>query len=118
MPEKCSANSSDDCRNPLPVVSKRQLRFGAWLLRVAICWLAISSSGAAQDAGVAHPLDPLSKEEIAAAAQTLKTSGKVTEASRFATIVLREPPKAEVLNLKPGAPMRREASVVVYERAK
>src|SRR5262245_8842604 len=80
MPKKCSANSSDVCRNPLPVVSRRRLRFGVWLLVSAICWLAISSSGAAQDAGVAHPLDPLSKEEIAAAAQTLKTSGKVTEA--------------------------------------
>src|SRR5262245_60459444 len=114
---KYSANTSNVCRNPLPVVSKRHLRFGAGLLRGAVCWLAIGSAGPAQVAGVIHPLDPLSKEEIAAAAQTLKASGKVTEASRFATIVLREPPKAEVLNFKPGAQMRREAFVVVFERA-
>ncbi len=114
MPKKCTANSSAVFRNPWPVVVRQRLRFGAGPLRVAVCWLAIGSSGAAQDAGVAHPLDPLSKEEIAVAAQTLKAGGKVTEASRFATIVLREPPKAEVLNFKPGAPMRREAFVVVY----
>jgi primary-amine oxidase len=117
MPKKYTANSTDVRRNPLPAFSRRRSRFGAGLLRLAVCWLAIGSSAAAQDAGVAHPLDPLSKEEIAAAAQTLKASGKVTEAGRFATIVLREPPKAEVLNFKPGAPMRREAFAVVYERA-
>ncbi len=68
---------------------------------------------AAQDT---HPLDPLSKDEIALSTQILKESGKITEASRFATIELHEPPKAEVLTFKPGMPFRREAFVVVYER--
>ena len=63
-----------------------------------------------------HPLDPLSKEEITAVTETLKASGKTTESSRFSTMVLHEPPKAEVLNFKPGDSFRREAFVVVYER--
>lgn len=67
-------------------------------------------------ADFAHPLDPLTKEEITLAAQILKQHGKTTEASRFSTIILREPPKAEVLDFKPGAPFRREAFAVVYER--
>jgi primary-amine oxidase len=64
-----------------------------------------------------HPLDSLSREEIMATVEVLKTSGKTNDASRYATIVLREPPKAEVLAFKPGSAFRREAFVVVYERA-
>jgi primary-amine oxidase len=64
-----------------------------------------------------HPLDSLSREEIAAVVEVLKSSGKTNDASRYATIVLREPPKAEVLAFKPGSSFRREAFVVVYERA-
>lgn len=65
----------------------------------------------------AHPLDPLSREEITATVDLLKAAGKVSEQSRFSTIVLQEPPKTEVLNFKPGDPFRREAFVIVYERA-
>lgn len=65
----------------------------------------------------AHPLDPLSKEEIIAAVEILRASGKVNENSRFSTIVLREPPKSEVLAYKPGSPFRREAFAIIYERA-
>ncbi|MEN3334707.1 MAG: primary-amine oxidase [Blastocatellia bacterium] len=64
-----------------------------------------------------HPLDSLSGDEIAATVEVLKASGKTTEASRYATIMLREPPKAEVLAFKPGSSFRREAFAVVYERA-
>src|SRR5437868_1123716 len=64
-----------------------------------------------------HPLDSLSREEIAATVEVLKNSGKTDEASRYATIMLREPPKAEVLAFKPGSAFRREAFAVVFERA-
>ncbi len=64
----------------------------------------------------AHPLDPLSKDEIAAVVATLKAENKATDSSRFSTLVLHEPPKAEALNFKPGAAFRREAFVVVFER--
>ncbi|HEY9230628.1 MAG TPA: primary-amine oxidase [Blastocatellia bacterium] len=64
-----------------------------------------------------HPLDPLNREEIAATVEVLKAGGKATDASRYATIMLREPPKAEVLAFKPGSAFRREAFAIVYERA-
>lgn len=73
--------------------------------------------GDIQHGGAKHPLDPLSKEEIATAIGILKGEEKISPASRFPMIGLREPPKVEVLNYKPGDPIRREASVVIYERA-
>ncbi len=65
----------------------------------------------------AHPLDPLSKEEIAAAAETLRAAGKVTREMRFQTIVLSEPSKQEVSSYRAGDSIRREAFAVIYERA-
>jgi primary-amine oxidase len=64
-----------------------------------------------------HPLDPLSQEEIAATLQVLKAAGKVTDASRYMSIVLREPLKEEVLNVKASAPFNRQVAVVVHEHA-
>lgn len=64
-----------------------------------------------------HPLDPLDKKEIATTVQVLKASGKLDQDTRFPMIALHEPPKEDVLNFKPGAPIRREAFAVVYQRA-
>jgi primary-amine oxidase len=89
----------------------------AFHLRLLCLLLLLSSVSFAQLFNFAHPLDPLTKEEIVLAAQVLKESGKTTTASRFSIINLHEPPKAEVLNHQPGAPFRREAIAVVYERA-
>lgn len=74
----------------------------------------LASVGAA---GPSHPLDPLSKAEIALTVEILKSNGKASRSSRFPVIALHEPPKAEVLAFKPDSPMRREAFAVVYERA-
>ena len=79
---------------------------------IAITCFLLASLSFAQS----HPLDPLSKEEIIIVTETLKASGKITESSRFSTMVLHEPPKAEVLSYKPADSFRREAFVVVYER--
>ncbi|MBS1786334.1 MAG: primary-amine oxidase [Acidobacteria bacterium] len=90
----------------------------AELCLFAIAFLVIASlSAQGQTADVAHPLDPLSKEEIAAAAKLLKESGKLPANARFQTIVLNEPPKAEVYAFKPGDTFRREAFFVAYDRA-
>jgi primary-amine oxidase len=56
-----------------------------------------------------HPLDPLSKEEIAATVQVLRAAGKWGEATRVPIVVLREPPKDV-------AHPRREAFAEVLER--
>jgi primary-amine oxidase len=60
----------------------------------------------------------LSKQELAAAVQILRASGRVGTDSRLALLTLNEPPKAEVLRFKPGSSLRREAFAIVYERAK
>lgn len=68
-------------------------------------------------ADAVHPLDPLGGQEIQTAVATLRAAKRATDASRFYSIVLNEPPKEEVVNFKPGTPFRREAFIVVYERA-
>ncbi|MBL8206966.1 MAG: primary-amine oxidase [Blastocatellia bacterium] len=84
---------------------------------VAVVLSCLFSPPIVAQSDFAHPLDPLSKDEITTVVETLKTDNKATDSSRFSTLVLHEPPKAEVLNYKPGAAFRREAFVVVFERA-
>jgi primary-amine oxidase len=74
-------------------------------------------------AAMAHPLDPLSADEIAAAVTALRAAGLVDAGTRFPLIDLDEPPKAAVLAWQPGRPIARSAFVVarrdrtVYEGA-
>ena len=65
-----------------------------------------------------HPLDPLTKDEITIAVQTLRSAGKINDGSRLPLIALNEPLKKEVLAFKLGTPLRREAFVIVYERSR
>ncbi len=87
------------------------------LCSLALSVSAMSAAAYAQTGSFAHPLDPLGKDEIAAASQILKDGGKLPAGVRFSTIALNEPPKAEVLAYKPGDAHRREAFVVAYDRA-
>ena len=98
----------------LPLRSQRLC--GDFIL-LAVFLAATHLSTLAQTTNFAHPLDPLSKEEIAAASKLLKESGKLPANARFQTIVLNEPPKAEVYAFKPGDTFRREAFFVAYDRA-
>ncbi len=68
-------------------------------------------------AGVAHPLDPLTADEIAAASAILKREQGLAETARFVSISLREPAKAAVLAFQSGDPIDRQAFVVIRERA-
>src|SRR5713101_6272486 len=72
--------------------------------------LALAAGGACL--AQPHPLDPLSREEIAATVSLLKSSGKITPASRFPLLVLDEPRKDEL-----SAAPRRRAFAIVFERA-
>jgi primary-amine oxidase len=99
-------------RTDSPTVKTNRLALRATILILAFCPLMHGRAIAASR----HPLDPLSKEEIATAVQVLKSSGKVNERSRFPIIVLHEPPKVEVLKFRTGTPPRREAFACVYER--
>ena len=62
-----------------------------------------------------HALDPLSAEEIGAAADVIKGFEFFPEGASFATLVLHEPPKAEVLS---GKAIRREAFAILYDHGK
>ncbi len=92
-------------------------RFVSRFLAMVFWLLLAGSSVLAQTANYVHPLDPLSREEIAAAGKLLKESGKLPANARFQTIVLNEPPKAEVYAFNAGENFRREAFFVAYDRA-
>ena len=73
--------------------------------------LLLSSTGVIQ----AHPLDPLSKAEIARVAPLLRQLGRVDDSSRFPLITLFSPPKSEVLSWKEGQSYSRRALAVVKQ---
>ena len=65
----------------------------------------------------AHPLDPLTPAEIAAACGVARDQMKLDRHERFAVVRLEEPSKAEVLALVPGTPPARRAFLVVLNTA-
>ncbi|WP_018330660.1 primary-amine oxidase [Actinomycetospora chiangmaiensis] len=63
---------------------------------------------------VTHPLEPLTADEVAAAAAILKEARGLGPMARFVFIHLHEPSKADLAS---GRDLPREAELVVYERA-
>ncbi len=61
----------------------------------------------------AHPLDPLSKDELAAAVVILQAEHHLTRTSRLPLLMLQEPSKQDILA---GRVPPRRAFAVVYER--
>ena len=62
-----------------------------------------------------HPLEPLSTAlaaEVAIAVQVLRDSGKVTETTRFVSVMLKEPLKGEVHS---GEKLPRQAAAVLFD---
>ena len=66
-------------------------------------------------AGPRHPLDPLTADEIRAAATLLTAAPQFPAGAQFAVIVLKEPPKSEVLNYTAGASFGRQAFAVILD---
>jgi primary-amine oxidase len=66
---------------------------------------------------IAHPLEPLSPQEIAAAVAIVRREGKVTEQFRFPCVTLHEPEKSAVLNFKAGNAIAREAFLILLDNA-
>ena len=64
----------------------------------------------------AHPLDPLTPDEIRAAAQVARTDARFATA-QFASILLDEPAKADVIAWRPGTTLPRPARLVVMTTA-
>ncbi|PWU25695.1 MAG: tyramine oxidase [Candidatus Rokuibacteriota bacterium] len=65
----------------------------------------------------AHPLDPLTSEEIASAVGILRGSGKIGSTARFVTVTLHEPSKDLVLGYRDGQSIDREAFIVMLDNA-
>jgi primary-amine oxidase len=65
----------------------------------------------------AHPLDPLTKDEIRAAARALRTMDGFPAGGRFAILALDDPAKEQVLSFRPGASFSRDVFAVVLDRA-
>ena len=65
---------------------------------------------------VAHPLDPLTPDEIRVAAQVARTDARFAGA-QFASILLDEPAKADVIAWRPGTTLPRQARLVVMTPA-
>ena len=64
----------------------------------------------------AHPLDPLSRDEIAVVVAALRDAGNADATTRFADIDLAEPDKAAVLAWRPDEPFTRRVRVVARHR--
>jgi primary-amine oxidase len=78
---------------------------------------ASTLGGASPETGRAHPLDPLSAEEIRQVAAILRRDREVGPAWRFASIELKEPGKDVLAGLEAGHRARREAIAVCWNRA-
>ena len=64
-----------------------------------------------------HPLEPLSDDEFRQTAAVLRRDRSVTESWRFASIELKEPPKASVRAWRRGDRVDRIAFAVLWNRA-
>ena len=80
-----------------------------------ICLPAPAIAQQTPPAAAQHPLDPLTAAEIDAAAGTLAAAPQFPAGALFATIVLKEPPKREVLAYTPGTATPRRAFAVILD---
>lgn len=67
---------------------------------------------------VHHPLDALTPDEYWKIYKVLFDAGKLEEKTIFASVLLREPVKSEVLSWKPGDPINRKADAVLLTEGK
>src|SRR3954452_445129 len=65
----------------------------------------------------AHPLDPLDSDEFRRVVEVVAAARGVGDGWRYASIELREPSKEELAAFRPGEPIRRTATAVLWNRA-
>ena len=63
-----------------------------------------------------HPLDPYSGEELTRAAEILRESGEISDASRFSCALPIEPAKELVKTFEPGSPFERQVRLIGHDR--
>lgn len=66
---------------------------------------------------VAHPLTPLTEEEIQRAVAILRAEKNLNEQVRFPTVTLNEPKKEVVLNFKEGDAFNREVFLILLDNS-
>ena len=66
---------------------------------------------------ILHPLDPLTAEEIRGATRTVRDAHPELSGASIALIVLRDPPKATVVDFIGSGPIARLARVVMFDRS-
>ena len=98
--------------NPLPELR----RYYFVLLFCSQLLIPFTLAAQTSTAQAVHPLDPLTSDEIKAAAGVITALPQFPAGSLFSTIVLKEPLKKEVLNHKPGASVSRQAFAVILDR--
>jgi primary-amine oxidase len=89
-----------------------------WRLWMAALALLLGGSvPATAQQPAAHPLDPLSGDEMRAAVRALKDRPGFPADGRFAILTLNDPPKQEILDYRGGPSFTRQAFAVVYGRS-
>lgn len=68
-------------------------------------------------AAAAHPLEPLTAEEITSAVEILQAEQNLGDNHRFAAITLYEPPKERVLNLQNGEAVERQVIATILDKS-
>jgi primary-amine oxidase len=91
-------------------------RFLSWCLALACA--ASANAALAGTAAAAHPLDPLTPDEIFATVTTLRAAGHADKTTRYPFLRLLEPSKTRVLAWDPGEPIERRSFTVLYHRGK
>jgi primary-amine oxidase len=87
------------------------------LFAFIVLFFSLSSCFALQPT-VNHPLDSLTPDEYWKVYNVLQGAGKLAEKTIFSSILLREPPKSEVLAWKPGMPIPRKVDTVLLTEGK
>jgi primary-amine oxidase len=90
----------------------------AWLVVLQFVLLALNSPGIARNIAPAHPLDPLTAEELTVVRDLLRASGAFSPDTNFVWVELDEPAKAVVEGFRPGTDFPRRARLVAVDYAK
>jgi primary-amine oxidase len=78
--------------------------------------LAIPMTALQDRVSPAHPLDPLTADEVAHVAEILRDAGHLHEQTLVSTVLLEEPPKSVVRSFAPGDPVQRRFKVTWVDR--
>src|SRR5437879_4181111 len=64
---------------------------------------------------IAHPLEPLSKQEIEQAVAIVRANRPIAKGARVVSVTLKEPAKDLVLSFKEGTKLEREAFLILLD---